>query len=166
MTPDSYVQFCPVCGKPVTRKQVHGRSRPVCQSCGHIHFQEPKVAAGVLIFQDDRILLARRSMQPQRGKWTLPAGFVDADEDPAEAAIRETLEETGLVVEIDGLQDVIYGREHPQGASIVILYTARIKAGRLQAGDDVEAVEFFDLDHLPPLAFAATQRALRQVRQA
>ena len=110
MTPDSFVKYCPVCGQPASRKRVHGRDRPVCPSCGYIHFQEPKVAAGILVLQDDRVLLVRRSMQPQRGMWTLPAGFVDADEDPAGAAIREVLEETGLVVEIEGLLDVMRRR--------------------------------------------------------
>lgn len=166
MTPDDYVKFCPVCGKPVVRKLAHGRERPVCESCGYIHFQEPKVAAAVLIRQEDQVLLVRRSMQPKRGKWTLPAGFVDADEDPAEAAVREVFEETRLVVEIDELLDVIFGKEHPNGASIVILYTAKIKGGRLQADDDVDAAEFFELDDLPPLAFEATQKALAYATKA
>ncbi|TFH37065.1 MAG: NUDIX domain-containing protein [Anaerolineales bacterium] len=165
MTSDSYVKYCPVCGKAVARKFAHGRERPVCESCGHVHFEEPKVAAGVLVFKDEQVLLVRRSMQPNRGKWSLPAGFVDADEDPAVAAAREVLEETGLVVGIDKLLDVIYGKEHPNGASIVILYTGRIKAGRLRAADDVDAAEFFDLGHLPPLAFAATQKALESIQK-
>jgi 8-oxo-dGTP diphosphatase len=166
MTPDSFVKYCPVCGQPTSRKLVHRRDRPVCLSCGYIHFQEPKVAAGILVLQDDRVLLVRRSMQPQRGMWTLPAGFVDADEDPAEAAIREVLEETGLVVEIEGLLDVIAGKEHPNGAGIVILYTARLTSGTLKAGDDVDAAEFFALDELPPLAFKATQKALKLLQNA
>jgi 8-oxo-dGTP diphosphatase len=165
MTLDSHVTFCPVCGKPVGRKLVYGRERPVCGSCGHIHFQEPKVAAGVLVVQEERVLLVRRSMTPKRGLWTLPAGFVDADEDPQEAAVREVYEETGLNVEISGLLDVIYGKEHPNGASIVILYNGRVKSGELQAGDDVDAVDFFDPAHLPPLAFEATHRALQHLRK-
>jgi 8-oxo-dGTP diphosphatase len=164
MTPDSYVKFCPVCGKPVARKIVHGRERPVCVSCGHIHFQEPKVAAGVLVLQEGRVLLVRRIMEPKRGLWSLPAGFVDADEDPAEAATREVYEETGLNVEINGLLDVIYGKEHPNGASIVILYKGKVKSGRMKAGDDVDAVDFFNPAQLPPLAFEATQRALQHLR--
>lgn len=160
MSPDSYVKYCPRCGQPVVRKQVFGRERPVCESCDYIHFQEPKVAAAALIVQDDRVLLVRRSMQPERGKWTLPAGFVDADEDPAEAAVREVFEETHLEVEIEGLLDVIYGKEHPNGASIVILYKAKIRGGNLQPGDDVDAVDFYDPADLPPLGFEATRRAL------
>ncbi len=160
MSPDSYVKFCPRCGQPVVHKQVFGRERPVCESCDYIHFQEPKVAAAALIVQDGRVLLVRRSMQPERGKWTLPAGFVDADEDPAEAAVREVFEETHLEVVNIKLLDVIYGKEHPNGASIVILYEAEIKAGTLQPGDDVDAADFFDPADLPPIGFEATRRAL------
>lgn len=163
MTPDSYIKYCPVCGNPTIRKFVHDRDRPVCETCGHIHFQEPKVAAGVLVIRRAKVLLVRRSMEPKQGMWTLPAGFVDADEDPAKAAAREVLEETGLVIEIEGLLDVIYGKEHPKGASIVILYTAKVISGQLKAGDDVDAVEFFDPAHLPPIAFDATRRALKHI---
>ena len=163
MSMDAYVRFCPVCGSPVTRKQAHGRERPVCEQCGHIHFEEPKVAAGVLVRRENEVLLVRRVMEPNRGEWTLPAGFVDADEDPAKAAIREVLEETGLVVELTGLIDVFSGREHPNGASIVILYAGRIQSGEIYAGDDVDQVKFFDLNHLPQLAFETTRKALENL---
>ncbi len=166
VSPDSYVNYCPVCGKPIARRFVHGRERPVCEHCGHIHFEEPKVAAGVLVLEDEKVLLVRRVMEPRRGSWTLPAGFVDADEDPAEAAIREVLEETGLTVKIERLVDVVSGREHPNGASIVIIYRGSVASGALKAGDDVDAVGFFDLSDLPPIAFAATHKALEHITNA
>jgi NADH pyrophosphatase NudC (nudix superfamily) len=106
MSSDSYVNYCPSCGNPTTRKFVHGRDRPVCDHCGRIHFEEPKVAAGALVMQEGKVLLVRRIMEPKRGMWSLPAGFVDADEDPAAAAIREVREETGMDIEIEGLLDV------------------------------------------------------------
>ncbi|HRJ75091.1 MAG TPA: NUDIX domain-containing protein, partial [Anaerolineales bacterium] len=93
-----------------------GKIRPVCPQCGFIYFQDPKVAAAVLIEKDSRVLLVRRVNEPFRGLWTLPAGFINADEDPAEAAARECLEETGLVVKIKNVLDVIAGREHERGA--------------------------------------------------
>jgi 8-oxo-dGTP diphosphatase len=164
MSSDSYVKYCPSCGNPTMRKFVHGRDRPVCDHCGYIHFEEPKVAAGVLVMQDGKVLLVRRIMEPKRGLWSLPAGFVDADEDPAEAAAREVWEETGMVIEIEGLIDVIHGKEHPNGASIVIIYTGNVRSGKMEAGDDVDGVDFFDLDNLPPIAFEATQKALRHLR--
>jgi 8-oxo-dGTP diphosphatase len=96
--------------------------------------------------------------------WTFPAGFVDFDEDPAEAARRECREETGLEVEITGLLDIVAGREHEHGANLVIVYCARPTGGELQADDDVDRAAFFTLDQLPPLAFLATRLALDKWR--
>ena len=100
------------------------------------------------------------AFEPGKGKWTLPAGFVNAHEDPAEAAARECLEETGLEVEIGELLMLISGREHEHGADIVLVYRGSIQNGHLKAGDDATAVKFFDRDQLPPLAFKATRKPL------
>jgi ADP-ribose pyrophosphatase YjhB (NUDIX family) len=107
------------------------------------------------------VLLVRRVNEPFRGRWTLPAGFVDAGEDPARAAERECLEETGLMVRTTRVIDVIAGREHPRGADFMIVYGANVVAGELLAGDDADRADWFDRDHLPPLAFHATQTVLR-----
>jgi len=159
LTPELY-KFCPQCGTPMESRTVFGRVRAVCPACGYIHFTDPKVAAGALIEQDGKILLVRRVNEPLSGHWSFPAGFVDAYEDPAEAARRECLEETGLEVEIQELMTVIGGREHPNGADIVIVYRATITGGDLRAGDDADQVGFFAWDDLPPLAFKATRAAL------
>ncbi len=122
---------------------------------------DPKVAAAVLVVQNERVLLVRRAMEPFRGLWTLPAGFVNAGEDPAEAAVRECLEETGLSVRVTRVFDIISGREHPRGADFVIVYQAEVIEGDMKANDDVDAVDWFDKEHLPPLAFRATQKVLK-----
>jgi ADP-ribose pyrophosphatase YjhB (NUDIX family) len=93
--------------------------------------------------------------------WTLPAGFVDAGEDPRDAAKRECLEETGLIIQITNLLDVVYGHEHRRGAHIVIAYRGKIIDGELRPGDDVDKVAFFSRDHLPEIAFAATEELLK-----
>ena len=131
-----------------------GAVRPVCPNCEWIFFPDPKVAAGVVVQQDGQILLVRRANAPRRGFWTIPVGFVDAGEDPAQAAARECLEETGLHLEITGLLDVFSGQEHPRGAHIVIVYYGEIRDGVLNPGDDVSDVGFFSKDELPPLAFS------------
>ncbi len=118
------------------------------------------MAAGVLVEKDDQVLLVRRVNDPQRGLWSFPAGFVNAYEDPARAAERECLEETGLVVRATRLADLISGREHPRGADIVLVYEAEITGGQLAAGDDADQAAYFARDRLPPLAFRATRKAL------
>ncbi len=160
MARDSHIKFCPRCGAEVTHEDKFGMVRPVCPQCGWIYFQDPKVAAAVLIEQGGRVLLVRRANEPFRGLWTLPAGFVNGGEDPADAAARECLEETGLRVHVTRVLDVIAGREHKRGADFIIVYLAEVVSGELMPDDDADAVEWFLRDELPPLAFRATQKIL------
>jgi 8-oxo-dGTP diphosphatase len=153
---------CIRCGARMEERPSYGRPRPVCPACGYIHFDDPKVAAAVVVEHEGKILLVRRAYDPEGGKWSLPAGFVDGGEDPQQAAVRECLEETGLSVRILGLFDVIYGQEHPRGASIVIVYRAAVEAGTLAPGDDAAEAAFFAASAIPPLAFRATERAIRR----
>ncbi len=147
------INYCPRCGTKVIQAERFKRLRPVCPSCGWIYFADPKVAVATLIERAGQVLLVQRANEPARGKWSIPAGFVDAGEDPARAAERECLEETGLVVQVQGLIDVIAGQEFPGGAHILILYRAEILSGQLTAGDDAEQAVFFSRQSLPPLAF-------------
>jgi len=160
MARESQIKFCPRCGTPVTLQERFGKIHPVCPQCKYIHFEDPKVAAAVLIEQDGRVLLVRRVNEPHRGLWTLPAGFIDAGEDPAQAAERECLEETGLSVRVKRVLDVSGGREHEHGADIVIAYQAEVLSGILIPGDDADAAEWFPRNYLPQLAFTATKKIL------
>ena len=153
--------FCPRCGAAVTHEERFGKVRPVCPQCGWIHFVDPKVAAAVLVVHAGRVLLVRRVNEPFRGLWTLPAGFVNGGENPAGAAERECLEETGLTVHVTGVFDIVSGREHPRGADFVIVYHADLLGGDMKADDDADAVDWFDGENLPPLAFRATQKVLQ-----
>ena len=154
------LNYCPRCGHALEDREAFGRVRRFCPACDAIVFREHKVAAGVLVEHEGKVLLVRRRLNPGQGLWTFPAGFVDFDEDPAEAAVRECYEETGLEVEIASLLNVVAGREHERGADIVIVYCARMVGGTLRAADDADRVAFFTPGELPPLAFHATQVAL------
>ena len=154
------INYCPRCGNKTEPKEKFGKLRAVCPKCGWIHFADPKVAAAVLVEQDGRVLLVRRVNEPYRGFWTLPAGFVDAGEDPARAAERECLEETSLTVRVTRVLDVIAGREHPRGADFIIVYAAQFVSGVAKACDDADQVGWFERSNLPPLAFHATQKVL------
>jgi 8-oxo-dGTP diphosphatase len=149
-----------MCGTPIDTRLLFGEIRPVCPACGWIHFSDPKVAVAALIEKDGQVLLTQRLNTPFQGLWTLPAGFVNAHETPESAAERECLEETGLVVKVTSLIDVLSGREHPRGADIFIAYRAEIVGGHLEAGDDAGKVAFFSRTALPPLAFETTRRIL------
>ena len=162
--PDS-VHYCSRCATPMITREYSGKQRRTCPNCGFIHFTDPKVGVGVLVQQEGKILLVRRTMKPEIGKWSIPAGYLDHGEDPQETAVRETLEETNLHVEITGLLDVYHNPPAEGGASIFILYRARLLGGQLQAGDDADDARFFALDNLPELAFASTREAIHLLQE-
>jgi len=151
--------FCPACGSRLEQKQVFGKQRPVCPACGRVHFIEPKVAVAVIITRANRLLLVQRGNEPAMGLWSLPGGFVDAGEDPREAARRECSEETGLDIHALRLLDVIHTRGDGD-ADLVIVYDGDVEHGTPRAGDDASQVVFFDQEKLPPLAFEATRKAV------
>jgi ADP-ribose pyrophosphatase YjhB (NUDIX family) len=158
---DKNVQYCIRCGTRLQEMVYHDNHlHLVCPSCDWAYFPDPKVAAAAMVIKDNQILLVKRLFEPMQGHWSLPAGFVNAMEDPARAAERECVEETGLVVQVDELQTVVTGRDHPRGADIVLVYRAHILSGELSAQDDADDAAFFPLDNLPPLAFRATNIAL------
>jgi ADP-ribose pyrophosphatase YjhB (NUDIX family) len=128
-------------------------------------FRDHKVSAGVLVERDGKMLLVRRRVGPRQGAWSFPAGFVEFGEEPADAAVRECYEETGLEVEITGLF-AITGPDPDGMASIVISYLARVVGGELKPGDDVDRAGFFGIDELPPLAFRATRIVLDKWRDS
>jgi len=160
------LNFCPQCGGPLEDREAYGRTRRYCPTCDRIVFRDPKVAAGVVVEHEGRVLLIRRGQGTLRnGLWSIPAGFVEYDEDPAQTAVRECQEETGLKVELTGLLDVIPGEGLRGEASFIIVYRGRVVGGHLAAGDDADRAAFFAPDNLPPLAFASTRRALERWKE-
>ena len=155
------VKYCIRCGDAVEQRASYGQVRPVCPSCGWIHFADPKVAVGVLIESEEKILLVQRSFNPNKGKWSLPAGFINAGEDPAEAACRECLEETNLKIRVTRVLDIYAEKEHAGGADFIIVYRAEVISGKLLAADDADAAAWFSRDDLPELAFEATHYFLK-----
>ncbi|MFQ5613365.1 MAG: NUDIX domain-containing protein, partial [Anaerolineae bacterium] len=156
-------KFCPMCQTGLETRHVFERERQQCPACGWIHFLDPKVGAGVLIEQDGRVLLVRRGMDPGKGLWCLPSGFVEIDESPAEAAVRECKEETNLDVELVGKPDIYHYFHEGRGGGILILYRARVIGGQPRPGDDVNQVCFFEPDSLPAserIAFLSNRTAL------
>ena len=160
--------YCPKCASGLKTRFVGDKLRRSCPSCNYIHYTDPKVGVGILVKSDGKVLLVKRGMNPEIGKWSIPAGFLDYGEDPQVTAVREVLEETNLRVKITGLVDVYYNPEAQSqgGASIFILYKAELLDGELRAGDDAEEAAFFELSSIPDLAFYSTKEAINQWRAA
>jgi ADP-ribose pyrophosphatase YjhB (NUDIX family) len=157
------VNYCQMCGQAMIDQWAYGRMRRTCPACGFVHFEDPKVAVVSLVESGPRVLLVQRKMNPGRGLWSLPGGFVDAGEDPREAAIREVVEETGLTVQITGLISVLGGAQDTGSADVVITYRAVVISGTAVPLDDTDAVLWIAADDpLPELAFDSTRSLLTQ----
>ena len=144
-------EFCPRCGTRLDRAAGPG-GRPACPGCDYVHWSDPKVAAGVVVEHDGRVLLVRRNHEPQYGRWAFPSGFVDAGEVVEEAAAREVREETGVEVRIEQLLGVYSSA----GDAVVFVAFAGVTGGGEPRPGDEEVMEvgLFAPDELPELAFA------------
>ncbi|MCH9674637.1 MAG: NUDIX hydrolase [Gammaproteobacteria bacterium] len=162
-----HIRYCALCAGNMHTQPRAGKPRRVCVECGFIHFIEAKVAVGGLALDGDRVLLVKRAKPPEKGKWCLPAGYLDYGEDPREAAARELLEETHLQVQVNEIFDVYFNPvsdPSQPGASALILYAVEVAGGTLRADDDASDAQFFDLNALPELAFESTHQAIAKLR--
>jgi len=104
----------------------------------------------VILERAGEVLLCQRNLEPGRGRWSFPSGYVDVGEAVQAAARREVWEETGLVVEVERLVGVY---DSPNRPVVYIVYAGRVVGGELRANDEVQGVGYFQLDALPELAF-------------
>jgi ADP-ribose pyrophosphatase YjhB (NUDIX family) len=155
--------YCPLCRTPLEAARDGEHVRMRCPSCGYVHYRNPAPAVGVIVTENDRVLLVKRRFDPFRGLWVIPSGFIEYDEDVTSTGVREALEETGLEVEIEALHAVVSCFDDPRGNTLLVLYRARVAGGTLKAGDDAEDVRFFPLGNLPPIAFEAHRTVLGEL---
>lgn len=155
--------YCPHCGAPLAEGLKFGRLRRFCRYCGFIHFDDPKVAVAALVNDGTRVLLVRRGVVPRIGYWALPAGYMDADELPEEAVVREIAEEAGVTVRVVALHGIAPLAGWAQRRGILLLYRAELVDGVPTAADDVSEVAWFAADEIPwdQLAFESTAQFLR-----
>src|SRR5438105_4240038 len=100
-------RFCPDCGSELPAVSTERLISQTCHGCGAVHWRNAKPCAGALVVRDGRVLLGRRAIEPARGAWDIPGGFLEPWESPADAAVREVHEETGLDVRVTSLLTVV-----------------------------------------------------------
>jgi ADP-ribose pyrophosphatase YjhB (NUDIX family) len=120
--------------------------RWVCDQCGEIHYQNPKLIVGTVPDYQGKILLCRRAIEPRYGYWTLPAGFMENDETAGQAALRETLEESGAKVELDAPFTMI---SVPRVNQVHLYYRARVRELGAKPGEETLEVALFDEARIP-----------------
>lgn len=156
------MNFCSSCGAPVAFRIPPGDTLPrhVCERCGTIHYQNPKVVVGALPVWEDKVLLCRRAIEPRHGKWTLPAGFMENAETTAQAAARETLEEACARIEVGELYTLI---DVPHISQVHIIYRARLLDLDFRAGEESLEVALFSEEEIPweQIAFRSIAISLR-----
>ncbi len=166
MAPILDPKFCSRCGGPIAKAVPPQDSKPrhVCAACGFVHYLDPKVACGTIAEQDGRFALIQRAIDPKKGFWSFPCGFMEIDETTEQAAIRETREETGLEVTLSGhLGTYSYTDNFYGGAIVVVVYRALVVGGSLKADDDVCDVKMTAPAEIPweRLAFHSSHAALQ-----
>lgn len=143
------LNFCSRCGQPLSfgPLEAETRDRLVCDSCGFIQYVNPRVVVSTLpVTESGDLVLIRRGIEPGYGSWAQPGGFLEIDETAQEGAVRETLEETGLIVEPTEIVGV-YSR--PQAAVVVIAWEARIVGGQARATPESLEVRVWPPDRIP-----------------
>jgi ADP-ribose pyrophosphatase YjhB (NUDIX family) len=155
------IKFCNSCGSEVVHRIPEGDSltRAVCDACGTIHYQNPKLVVGCIPVHGDRILICKRAIEPRYGLWTLPAGFMENEESASEGAAREALEEANARVEIQDLYTVY---SIPRISQVYMMFRARLLDLDFAAVPESLEVKLVTADEIPwdQLAFAMVRRTL------
>ena len=133
--------------------------RYVCRRCGHIHYNNPKIVVGSVVVHGDRILLCRRAIEPRKGLWTLPAGFLEEHESPEDGARREAREEANAEIVLDALL-AVYTVSHI--SQVQLMYRAKLPKPEFSAGTESLDVKLFAWNDIPwdDLAFPSVKWAL------
>lgn len=155
------MKFCSNCASILTIKipADDSRERYVCESCGSIHYLNPRNVVGCIPVYGDKVLLCRRAIEPRHGYWTLPAGFMELGESTSAGAARETLEEAGAIVEIGPLYSLL---NVPHAEQVHIFYLASMSSPHFEAGEESLEVGLFHESDIPwkDIAFPTVKQTL------
>ena len=167
-------RYCSRCGGSLVTRPAGGHepARQACAACGWVHYRNAKPTGSALVVRAGRVLLVRRAIEPARGAWDIPGGFLEHNEHPEAGAVRELREETGLDIRITRLLGIYldvypYGDPTDPDTTLNLVYLAVAPKGEPQPADDAAAIGWFGPNELPDvLAFAHQTAALADWRRA
>lgn len=148
--------FCPVCGQRLVDEDDGEKLRPYCNICQKFYYHNPiPVTACIVVNEKNEILLTRRAVEPAKGEWCLPGGFMELAETPEKSALRELEEETGIIAKEEDLKmlGVFSFSSKTKGGILMISYFVEKWDGKISPGSDVSEATFFPSHKLPQLAF-------------
>jgi 8-oxo-dGTP diphosphatase len=151
---------CPHCGAGLRLKKIERRLRVFCPFCHWVYYENPLPSAAAFVRnKKDEILLIQRGVEPGKGKWALPSGFIEVEETPENACLRELEEETGLKGEIKRLVGVYSQKSQLYKNVLIVAYEVKGR-GNLSPGSDSLQAEYFRADNLPDIAFPSHARII------
>lgn len=163
-TPRHFINFCRHCGHAVEYRipdDGDTRVRAVCPSCNTIHYVNPLNVVGTIPVYQDKVLLCKRNIEPRKGKWTLPAGYMELDETLPEGAARETMEEAGIAFEMQSLFSIV---SLPDAGQVHFFYLAKMLNDSINPGPETQEAQLFDEASIPweELAFKTSRQTLER----
>ena len=157
-------KYCPYCQTELEEKTLDRFVRKFCPNCGFVHYRNPFPAVSILIIEDGKVVLGKRKGNTGIGKWSIPSGYIEYEEDFLTAAIREAKEETGLEVVIKSILHISSDFLSPDFHFLGIYVLAEVVAGELEDGDDLESIAWFPLSGpLPEMAFEQDEEIIREI---
>ena len=161
----AHLEYCSNCGEKNIFGLMEGQNRFYCTSCKKIHYENPKPTATLICVYKNKLLLVKRAVEPAKGQWGLPGGFIELGETPNEGAIRELKEETNL----NGKPIRLLGHcsHHNTIFGDVLLLGIEMKIenwSEMEAGDDAAEAQLFNLNDLPPLAFLCHEKIVEMFK--
>ena len=157
-----FIKYCPPCSKPLQPKRIEEKKRLVCTECGWINYENPTPSIAILMRnKNGEILLIKRGVEPAKGKWALPSGFVESGETTEETAVRELFEETGIKGSVERLIGVYTEHTEIHGGVLVIGYEMNFESGHPRAGSDTTDVAFFPEENIPDIPFASHKAIIK-----
>ena len=158
----SYLEFCSNCGDKNEYGKIDGGIRYYCSNCNSIHYENPKPTSTLICVSKERLLLVKRAVEPGKGLWGLPGGFIELNETPDQAAIRELKEETNLNGSIICQLGYTCHFNTMHGDVILMAFLMEINDySQMRADDDADDVKLFPFKKLPPLAFNSHEKILQ-----
>jgi len=156
-------KYCPICKKELIEKELEGRIRITCPDCVRIFYRNPLPATAALaVNEQGEILMIKRAVEPFKGQWCLPGGFVEMGESLAESVVRELSEETGLSGKAGRFVGAHIQKSEMYGGVLVVGIEVITKDGTLTPGDDAEEAKFVPIDKIPDIPFETHRKLIEE----
>ena len=155
-------RFCPLCGAFLRKSRIDGQIRLVCSKCEWIRYRNPlSVTSCVVLNKKGKILVAKRNLDPGKGKWALPGGFVELNETPEKSCLRELKEEIGIKGKIIRLAGVYSHNTKEYGDLLIIGYLVNALEEKLKINNEVQEAKFVEKENIPYIPFLAHRKLIK-----